>query len=132
MLYTSKLTSAVFLKFLPALNSPATSQVVWIVDKHPVHRAKQVQQWLGEHTAQIEMFILASYSPQLNPAEYLNCDVKQGIHSKSPTRNLAQLKRRARIHLHKLQKLPARMSSISSILSLHMLLKITHSQLLPG
>lgn len=108
MLYTSKLTSAVFLKFLQRLIRQRHRKLFWIVDKHPVHRAKQVQQWLGEHTEQIELFYLPSYSPQLNPAEYLNCDVKQGIHSKSPTRNLAQLKRRVSSHLHKLQKLPAR------------------------
>lgn len=108
MLYTSKLTSAVFLTFLQRLIRQRHRKLFWIVDKHPVHRAKQVQQWLGEHTEQIEMFYLPSYSPQLNPAEYLNCDVKQAIHSKSPTRNLAQLKRRVRVHLHKLQKLPAR------------------------
>ncbi|WP_425213883.1 transposase [Tumidithrix helvetica] len=31
---------------------------------------------------QIELFPLPSYSPELNPVEYLNCDVKQGVHSK--------------------------------------------------
>jgi hypothetical protein len=34
--------------------------------------------------------------------------VLQGVHSKPPTRNLIQLKQRVRAHLHKLQKLPAR------------------------
>ena len=54
------------------------------------------------------MHLLPLYSPQLNPVEYLNCDVKQGVHSKPPTRNLTQLKGRLRSHLFKLQKLPAR------------------------
>ncbi len=35
--------------------------------------------------------------------------LKQGVHSKPPTRDLAQLKRRVRSHLHKLQRLSARL-----------------------
>lgn len=37
-----------------------------------------------------------------------NCDVKQGLHSKPPTPNQAQMKQPALSHLHKLQKLPQR------------------------
>ncbi|MBD2068633.1 transposase, partial [Leptolyngbya sp. FACHB-671] len=73
-----------------------------------VHRGQQVRQWLAEHKEQIELFYLPSYSPQLNPVEYLNGDVNQGVHSKPPTRNLAQLKQRLISHLRKLQKLPSR------------------------
>lgn len=108
MLYTSKLTKAVFLKFLNRLIRKRCRKLFWIVDRHPVHRAQEVQKWLAEHKQQIELFYLPSYSPQLNPAEYLNCDVKQGVHSKSPTRNLSKLKQRVISHLRKLQKLPAR------------------------
>ena len=85
-----------------------TRKLTWIVDRHPVHRSDAVQQWLQKHQDKIEMHLLPPYSPQLNPAEYLNWDVKQGVHSKSPTRNLTQLKERLRTHLFKLQKLPAR------------------------
>ena len=67
-----------------------------VVDKHPVHRSQTVKQWLVEHKSQIELVPLPSYSPELNPAEYLNCDVKQGLHSKPPIRNLMQLKDRVR------------------------------------
>lgn len=81
---------------------------MWIVDRHPVHRSDAVRRWLQEHEDKIELYFLASYSPQLNPAEYLNCDVKPWVHSKPPTRNLSQLKQRLRSHLFKLQKLPTR------------------------
>jgi transposase len=108
MLYVQKLTAQVFILFLERLIAKRTRKLMWIVDRHPVHRCDAVQQWLHEHRNHIEMYFLPSYSPQLNPVEYLNCDVKQGVHSKPPTRNLPQLKRRLRSHLHKLQKLPAR------------------------
>jgi transposase len=108
MLYTSKLTEAVFLTFLERLIAKRERKLFWIVDRHPVHRGGQVQQWLAAHNDQIELFLLPSYSPELNPTEYLNGDVKQGVHSKSPSRNLAQLKQRLISHLRKLQKLPSR------------------------
>ncbi len=108
MLYTSKLTEAILLKFLNRLIAKRTRKLFWIVDQHPVHRGQQVQQWLTQHQKQIELFYLPSYSPELNPTEYLNGDVKQGVHSKPPTRNLTQLKQRLIAHLRKLQKLPSR------------------------
>lgn len=108
MLYTSKLTEAVFLTFLKRLIAKRERKLFWIVDRHPVHRGGRVQQWLAAHKEQIELFLLPSYSPELNPTEYLNGDVKQGVHSKPPTRNLAQLKQRLISHLSKLQKLPSR------------------------
>ena len=108
MLYTQKLTAQVFIPFLERLIAKRTRKLIWIVDRHPVHRSVAVQQWLQIHRDQIEMSFLPPYSPQLNPAEYLNCDVKQGVHSQPPTRNLSELKARLRSHLHKLQKLPAR------------------------
>lgn len=108
MLYTCKLTAQVFILFLERLIAKRERKLMWIVDRHPVHRSNAVQHWLQEHRNRIEMHFLPSYSPQLNPAEYLNCDVKQGVHSKPPTRNLSQLKQRLRSHLFKLQKLPTR------------------------
>jgi transposase len=108
MLYTQNLTAQLFITFLERLIQGRLRKLMWIVDRHPVHRSNAVQQWLQEHQDKIEKSLLPPYSPQLNPAEYLNCDVKQGVHSKSPTRNLTQLKERLRSHLFKLQKLPAR------------------------
>lgn len=94
MLYTGKLDQQVFIRFLKRLVARRERKLFWIVDKHPVHRGQQVQQWLAEHREQIELFFLPSYSPELNPSEYLNGDVKQGVHDKPPTRNLSQLKQR--------------------------------------
>lgn len=108
MLYTQTLTAEIFITFLERLIAKRTRKLKWIVDRHPVHRSQAVQQWLVQHRETIEIIFLPPYSPQLNPAEFLNCDVKQGVHSKPPTRNQAQLKQRVLTHLHKLQKLPAR------------------------
>lgn len=74
MLYTQKLTSQVFITFLERLMQERTRKLMWIVDRHPVHRSNAVHQWLQEHRDKIELHLLPPYSPQLNPAEYLNCD----------------------------------------------------------
>jgi hypothetical protein len=107
MLYLCKFAATVFIKFLQRLTQSRTGKLFWIGDRHPVHEKPEVQRWLERPSQQIELFSLPAYSPQLNPVEYLNNSVKQGVHDKAPTRNLEQLKRRILVELHKLQKLPA-------------------------
>lgn len=107
-LYQGRFTAEVLLAFLERLVAGAERKVFLILDNHPVHWAMAVQQWLDEHQEELEVFYLPRYSPELNPAEYLNSDVKQAVHSQPPTRSLEELKQRLGSHLHKLQKLPGR------------------------
>jgi hypothetical protein len=72
MLYTQKLTAQVLITFLERLIAKRTRKLLWIVDRHPVHRSLLVSQWLEQHHNQIQLLYLPPYSPQLNPAEYLN------------------------------------------------------------
>jgi transposase len=106
MLYLCMFNATVFIDFLQRLINHCTGKLFWIGDRHPVHDQPEVQRWLKRHSQQIELFALPAYCPELNPVEYLNNSVKQGVHDKSPTRNLEQLKRRTLVELHKLQKLP--------------------------
>lgn len=108
MLYANQLDSLIFITFLERLIKRRQRKLIWIVDRHPVHRAQAVQDWLSQHATQLELVFLPSYSPHLNPVEYLNGDVKQGVHSKAPSRSFAQLQHRLLCHLRKLQQLPAR------------------------
>ncbi len=52
--------------------------------------------------------ILRSLKSELTPDEYLNCDLKIGVHSGPPARTKDQLHKKALSHLRKLQKLPGR------------------------
>lgn len=106
MLYTESFTGPLYLRFLKRLIAQYSGKLFWISDRHPVHLRKLVKQWLGTHSTEIEAFYLPSYSPQLNPVEYLNGEVKQAVHDKPPTRNLNQLKQRVSSQLRKLQHLP--------------------------
>lgn len=107
-LYTGSFDGPRYIKFLNRLIASSEHKLFLITDRHPVHLRKMVQEWFEAHVEQIEPFFLPSYSPQLNPVEYLNNDVKQQVHSKTPTRSLQQLKSRAMSSLRRLQKLPER------------------------
>jgi len=76
MVFRESFRVKVFLEFLRRLNKQAKRKVFLIVYRHPVHRAKTVRRWLMEHGQEVEIFYLPSYSPELNPDELLNQDVK--------------------------------------------------------
>ena len=54
--------------------------------------SKIVKVWVDERKDKIELFYLPSYSPELNPEERLNADLKHAIGSKVPARTKAKLK----------------------------------------
>ena len=63
---------------------------------------------MDEHKDKIELFYLPSYSPELNPEERLNADLKQAIYTKVPVRTKAKLKAATMEHMQTLEKSPER------------------------
>ena len=108
MVYKGKMNSNTLIKFMKRLVKNSDKKVFLILDNLKVHHSYLVQDWLEEHKNQIEIFFLPSYSPELNPDEYLNCDLKAAVHSGIPARDKNQLKAKAISHLRKIQKLPGR------------------------
>jgi transposase len=108
MVYKNKMNSQTLLKFMKRLIKDTDKKIFLILDNLKVHHSYIVKDWVKEHESEIEIFFLPSYSPELNPDEYLNCDLKQGVHSGIPARSKKQLKQKAIAHLRKLQKLPGR------------------------
>ena len=76
MMFTERFTQDVYLKFLERMTYRKKKKVFLITDSHPVHKGKRVQAWLSGNKSKIKVFYLPGYSPELNPAEYLNHDVK--------------------------------------------------------
>jgi transposase len=79
MIFRQRFTARVFLNFLRRLlrlTGKSGRKVVLIADGHPVHKARHVARWLAQHSSRIRIFWLPSYSPELNPDELLNQDVK--------------------------------------------------------
>ena len=108
MVYKNKMNSQTMIKFMQRLIKGSSKKIFMIVDNLKVHHSYIVKDWLEEHKDEIEIFFLPSYSPELNPDEYLNCDLKDGVHSGVPARTKKELKGKAISHLRKLQKMPGR------------------------
>jgi hypothetical protein len=66
-----------------------------LLDDLGVNRCKPVKEWLATHRQQIEVFYLPSYSPEPNPDERLNGDLKQAIETRVPCRTKTKLRRAA-------------------------------------
>jgi transposase len=76
MVFTKEFRLPVFLMFLKRLSRQVRRLLFLIVDRHPVHRSAAVARWLQRNRKRIRMFFLPGYSPELNPDELLNQDVK--------------------------------------------------------
>jgi len=111
MCYQGAMNSQLFLRFLKRLVKDSPRKIFLIIDNLPVHHSKPVKEWLAEHVNEIELFYLPAYSPERNPDEYLNRDLKQSVASKVPARNKHQLIKQVTSHMKSIQKLPVRVKS---------------------
>lgn len=66
---------------------------------------------MAERQDQIELFYLPSYSPQLNPEERLNADLKQEMGKRVPVRTKAKLRQAVNEHMAMLEQNPVRVMS---------------------
>jgi len=108
MIYDKTMNAQVFINFCQRLIKDADKKIFLILDNLRVHHSYVVKNWVQQNQEKIELFFLPSYSPELNPDEYLNCDLKAGVHSGAPARSKSDLKSKALSHLRMLQKKPGR------------------------
>ena len=108
--FDGTMNTDILIDFCKRLIKSAGRKVYLILDNLRVHHAKLFKAWLKQHQDEIAVFYLPSYSPELNPDEYLNCDLKAGVHSGKPARSKAQLKGKVISHMRMLQKKPARVA----------------------
>lgn len=99
------------IEFLGALIKDAGKKVFLILDNLRVHHSKLVKAWVAQRQDQIELFYLPSYSPQLNPEERLNADLKQEMSKRVPVRTKAKLREAANDHMAMLEQNPERVMS---------------------
>lgn len=99
MVFKERFTAPVFLRFMRKLVKQAARKIYLIVDNHPVHKARQVKQWIEENATKIRLIFLPGYSPELNPDEMLNNDVKSNAVGRKRAANQPQLMHNVRRHL---------------------------------
>src|SRR5437762_12202297 len=106
MIYPGKMNAARFIVFLTRLLAGAGKKVFLIVDHLSVHEAAAVEEWLADKKDKIEVFYLPKYTPERNPDEYLNCDVKTIINTDGLHKERADLKGKLRRFMQYVRKLP--------------------------
>jgi transposase len=106
MVFNKKFQSDVFTNFLRRLVRQSIRKVFLIVDSHPVHHSKKVKKWLEKNDKHIRVFYLPGYSPELNPDELLNQDVKSNAVGHRRAGNQNELISNVRNYLRSRQKQP--------------------------
>lgn len=104
--------TSVFLAFLKRLIQQNKGRKVFlIVDGHPVHKARAIQAWLKENQSRIELFLLPGYSPERNPDELLNQELKATVFQRKRPTNKKDLKALLRKRLCQIQKDPEKIQA---------------------
>ncbi len=111
MVFDGRFTAVVFVGFLRRLVRHAGRKVFFIVDAHPVHVAAYVERWVKRHRRQIRLVFLPGYSPELNPDELLNQDVKSNAVGRKRPRDKEELIGNVRRFLRSTQRRPQKVRS---------------------
>jgi transposase len=104
--FRGRFVTKVDLDFLKRLVKQAPRKPFVIADGHPVHQSAAVKRWLEQNAEHIRHFLLPAYSPQLNPDEYLNQDVKSNAVGRRRATNAAELIDNVRGYLAGTQRSP--------------------------
>ena len=92
MIIDGRFNSEVFALFLKQMIKYSKRKIYFITDGHPAHKAKKLDEWLTKNKDRIEIIFLPPYSPELNPQEYVNQDVKTNVIGKKRPINKAQMR----------------------------------------
>lgn len=109
--FTERFTALVLLEFMGRLERQFERPLVLICDGHPVHKAKAVRNWLDNRNGRVTQEFLPPYSPELNPDEFLNQDVKTNAVRRKRPRNQQELLWNVRSYLQSTQRQPAIVSN---------------------
>jgi len=106
MIFDESFKQGVFLTFLRRLVRLNKRKVFLIIDSHPVHLGVRVEQWAMRHRKKIRLYFLPGYSPDLNPDEFLNHDVKSNAVGRKRPRHKIEMKANVRRFLWSTQRRP--------------------------
>lgn len=68
-------------------------KILLICDNLRVHHAYVFRDWLAERKEKLEVFYLPSYSPEYNPDEYLNNDLKQNVAKQPQAKDVDEIQK---------------------------------------
>lgn len=108
MFYRNKLNARILIRFFKRLIRSVDRKIFLVIDNLRVHHALVVREWIRKHARILELHYLPSYSPDLNPDEYLNNDLKASIGKRPESRRKDVMARTALREMRAIQKRPSR------------------------
>jgi transposase len=111
VIYKDNMNSDKLIDFMRRLVYDTKRKVFLVLDNLRVHRSKKVATWLEKHKGEIEVFFLPPYSPEYNPDEFLNSDLKRNLGKRSASRSEAELEHNVRSHMKSIQLRPEKIRS---------------------
>lgn len=106
MVFKTRFVASVFVGFLRRLCNQIRRPICLIVDSHPVHRSLRVRKELEGMNGTLKLFFLPGYSPELNPDEYLNQDVKSNAVGRRRPKTQHEMMLNVRGYLRSTQRMP--------------------------
>ena len=97
--------------FLQKLLAASTRKLLLIADGLQAHKTPAVESFVEAHREQLEIFYLPSYSPQMNPVEYLNNDLKGQVNEAGLPENRPALHERVVGFMERLARMPVHVVS---------------------
>ena len=107
-IFDGALNSDILIDFMSRLIRGQPRKIFLVLDNLRVHHSKPVKAWLAQNKEDIEVFYLPSYSPELNPDEMANADLKQAVTKLAPARTKLHLVKATARHLRSVQRRPER------------------------
>jgi len=112
MFYKETMNADLLIKFLKRLTRSVGRKVILILDNLRVHHSKVLKTWLEANKNLIEIFYLPSYSPDLNPDEFMNSDLKSHLNKQPDARAKGKLEKNAFAHMKSVQKKPQHIKNL--------------------
>jgi transposase len=107
-LHEGSINAEKFKEFVERLVRGKKRKIYLILDNAKTHHSKILSVWAEKNKKKVAIFYLPPYSPDLNPGEHVNADVKYGVGSKTPKRTKEGLKEAMEKHMNMLCKSPER------------------------
>ena len=104
--YSGMLKASRFVEFHQNFRKGGRGRVFLVVDGHPSHRAKVVQQYVAATKGMLELHFLPPYAPDLNPDEFVWQHAKTNGIAKKPLKQNESLKERVKDTLANIKASP--------------------------
>ena len=111
MTYSKAMNAALFIVFLGRLLRSTSGKVFLILDRLKAHEKATVLDWVEAHRDRIELFSMPPHTPEYNPDEYLNNDLKGNVHEAGLPGDREELRSRVQRFMRRLFAAPEHVMS---------------------